>query len=91
MVELAEIFRIYGPPYQARFGDSMLPNHLKAMQAMEACRTEALGGHVYFCEKCGENHYSYHSCKNRHCRDGSPLFESLRLVESAIFPLRKGG
>ncbi|MFH1097657.1 MAG: hypothetical protein V1749_09190 [Candidatus Desantisbacteria bacterium] len=24
-------------------------------------------------------------------RDGSPLFESLRLVESAIFPLRKGG
>ncbi|MFH1897795.1 MAG: phospholipase D-like domain-containing protein [Candidatus Desantisbacteria bacterium] len=23
--------------------------------------------------------------------DGSPLFESLRLVESAIFPLRKGG
>ena len=45
----------------------MLPNHLKAMQAIEACRTEALGGHVYFCEKCGENHYSYHSCKNRHC------------------------
>jgi len=67
MVELADIFRIHGSQYRARFKNHMLPNHLKAMQAIEECRTEALGGHVYFCEKCGENHYSYHSCKNRHC------------------------
>ena len=31
------------------------------------CRTDALGGQVYFCRQCDEQRYSYHSCKNRHC------------------------
>jgi hypothetical protein len=26
-----------------------------------------LGGHVYECPACGESHYLYHSCRNRHC------------------------
>ena len=30
-------------------------------------RTESLGGQLYYCQKCDEQHYSYHSCKNRHC------------------------
>ena len=37
------------------------------MSAIEACRTEALGGHVAACTKCGHNHIAYNSCKNRHC------------------------
>jgi len=37
------------------------------MQAIEQCRTEALGGQVYYCDACDEALYSYHSCKNRHC------------------------
>lgn len=37
------------------------------MSAIEACRTEALGGHVAGCTKCGHHHISYNSCKNRHC------------------------
>ena len=37
------------------------------MSAIEACRTEALGGHVAGCAKCGHKHISYNSCKNRHC------------------------
>ena len=36
-------------------------------QAIEACRTEALGGHVYACPSCQFARYSYHSCRNRHC------------------------
>ncbi|WP_428400161.1 transposase zinc-binding domain-containing protein [Mameliella sp.] len=35
--------------------------------AIEACRTEALGGHVAGCAKCGHHHIAYNSCKNRHC------------------------
>src|SRR6266545_4044753 len=31
------------------------------------CRTEALGGQVYYCANCQDHRYSYHSCKNRHC------------------------
>lgn len=37
------------------------------MPAIEACRTEALGGHVAACTKCDHQHIAYNSCKNRHC------------------------
>lgn len=37
------------------------------MRAIEACRTEALGGHIERCEACGRLRYHYHSCRNRHC------------------------
>jgi len=67
MVELAEIFRRHGPAYRAKYKDRMLPSHLAAMAAIEQCRTETLGGHVYQCTDCGEWAYRYHSCQNRHC------------------------
>jgi Putative transposase/Transposase zinc-binding domain len=67
MVEIAEIFRLHGPDYRAKFRDRMPPSHLRAMEQIEQCRTEALGGQLYFCQQCAEFHYSFHSCKNRHC------------------------
>ena len=45
----------------------MLPSHHRAMAAIEHCRTEALGGHIYSCTTCNTTRYSYHSCRNRHC------------------------
>lgn len=66
-MELAEIFRQYGPAYREKFGEQMPSNHLAAMRAIENCRTEALGGHLYYCPSCDEQIYSYHSCRNRHC------------------------
>lgn len=67
MVELADIFRLHGPAYREKFRDRMPPSHLRAMEDIESCRTEALGGQLYFCDQCQERRYSYHSCKNRHC------------------------
>jgi hypothetical protein len=67
MTTLGEIFRRYGSAYRARFGRSLSQSQLRAMQAIEACRTEALGGHVYRCPSCQFTRYSYHSCRNRHC------------------------
>jgi len=67
MVEVADIFRLHGPSYRAKFGSSMLPSHKKAMQDIEQCRTERLGGQLYYCHQCQEQRFSYHSCKNRHC------------------------
>jgi len=67
MPTLGEIFRRYGPAYRARFGHALSTSQLQAMQAIEACRTEALGGHVYTCWSCQFTRYSYHSCRNRHC------------------------
>jgi putative transposase/transposase-like zinc-binding protein len=37
------------------------------MEAIESCRTPALGGQVYHCTPCDQFRYSYHSCQNRHC------------------------
>jgi hypothetical protein len=67
MVEIAEIFRLHGEEYRAKLGSGMLPSHLRAMKDIEQCRTEALGGQLYYCQQCEERRYSYHSCKNRHC------------------------
>lgn len=67
MVEVAEIFRLHGAQYRAKYGDRMLRSHLRAMRDIESCRTPSLGGEVYVCNKCGLYRYSYHSCKNRHC------------------------
>jgi hypothetical protein len=67
MLELADIFREYGPAYQATYGERMLPSHKKALKDITACRTNALGGHVYYCDACEDSLYAYHSCGNRHC------------------------
>ena len=38
------------------------PRQLKAMAAIEACRTAELGGHVARCEDCAHTIISYNSC-----------------------------
>ncbi|MGB5986675.1 MAG: IS91 family transposase [Desulfobacterales bacterium] len=69
MVELAEIFRRYGPEYIDRFGSRMLPSHRRAIHDIIGCRTEQMGGHLYCCENpdCQKVVYAYHSCGNRSC------------------------
>lgn len=66
-LELADLFRRYGPSYRQKYASRMPANHLKAMRAVEQCRTAALGGQVYRCPNCEQLQYSYHSCRNRHC------------------------
>ena len=64
-VEVADIFRQFGPAYSQ---SHHLPlRHLRAMNAIECCRTAALGGHVEQCDVCGHIRISYNSCRNRHC------------------------
>jgi hypothetical protein len=67
MPELADIFRLHGPEYLAKHQDRLLPSHRRAIQDICDCRTEAMGGHIYRCPQCRQEHYQYHSCKNRHC------------------------
>jgi hypothetical protein len=64
---IAEIFRRYGPGYRARFDSGLPQRHRRAMLDLETCRTAARGGHAYFCPECATTHFSYRSCKNRHC------------------------
>ena len=66
-LELADIFRQYAPAYRQKYASRMPACHLKAMRAVEQCRTAVLGGQVYRCPNCEQVQYSYHSCRNRHC------------------------
>jgi len=66
-LEVADIFREFGPAWrQAQRGHLSL-DQLKVMSAIEHCRSAALGGHVLRCEGCGTDQIAYNSCRNRHC------------------------
>jgi hypothetical protein len=64
-LELADIFRRYGPAFRARVAQPI--HHLRVMRAIEICRTAALGGHVESCGQCDYQRIAYNSCRNRHC------------------------
>jgi hypothetical protein len=64
-LEVADIFRAFGSAY--REVHEMPLRHLRAMRAIEICRTAELGGHRDQCDHCGAVRISYNSCRNRHC------------------------
>jgi hypothetical protein len=37
------------------------------LRELSLCRTAALGGHKYRCDRCGHERIAYNSCRNRHC------------------------
>src|SRR6202158_3413048 len=64
-LELADIFRQYGPAYRQAHA---LPLHQhRLMQAIETCRTAVLGGTVEWGDHCPYTRTRYRSCRNRHC------------------------
>jgi hypothetical protein len=64
-IEVADIFRDHGTSFRA--GRRLSLNQLKAMSAIERCRSAAMGGHVLACKDCAEVKIAYNSCRNRHC------------------------
>jgi hypothetical protein len=67
MSKLNEIFRIFGPEYVERFGESIPKEHKKVLQTMMDCCTVAKGSLVFLCDACGQVHRFYQGCVNRHC------------------------
>ena len=63
--ELADIIRRYNKEFYFQY--PVLDYHKRVFNALENCRTAALGGHVEECDECGEIRISYNSCRNRHC------------------------
>jgi hypothetical protein len=71
-VEAGEIFRACGPAYRAEHGHEMPLRQIRAMQAVETCRTAALGGYVERCEACGNRNTSgRRSASSRCCTLGA--------------------
>ncbi len=63
--ELADIVRLHGG--DVRSAQTLASVQLRALRAIETCRTPALGGHRETCDRCGASRAVYHSCRNRHC------------------------
>ena len=60
--EIADVFRRYGPAFQAQYGRLLRPLHLLVLKALSVCRTAQLGGHVLECDSCGHQKQAYNSC-----------------------------
>ena len=67
MVELADVFGRFADAYLAAHGPAMPASHRRAIADIIACRTQALGGHLWRCDQCSAEVFAYHSCKNRSC------------------------
>jgi Putative transposase/Transposase zinc-binding domain len=67
VLSLAEVLLRHWPEYERQFGTQLLPSHRRAVQAILTCRTRALGGEVYRCADCRQDHFVYHSCNHRAC------------------------
>ena len=76
-LEVADVLRRYGEVYRAEHGASLSTGQRRVMNAIEVCRTAALGGHVEKCEQCDHRRIWYNSCANRHC----PRCQSLARAE----------
>jgi hypothetical protein len=63
--EVADIFSLYGDP--SRQTQEVSAAQQKAIDAIIACRTAQLGGHVERCPQCGFARYAESACRNRHC------------------------
>ena len=89
-MEVADIFRAHGAAWCAANKGHVSLGQLRAMSAIKACRTAALGGHVARCEGCTHTVIGYNSCRNRHCPkcQGSAAREWLAEREAELLACR---
>ena len=63
--EVADVIRIDGARYLKSY--RLSKEQYRVLNALAACRTAALGGHLTRCERCAHEVVVYNSCRNRHC------------------------
>jgi hypothetical protein len=68
-----------------------MPSRQRAvLDTLLQCRTPALGGTLFVCPKCGERHFRYHSCNDRHCPQcgGAEAADWLQATQGLLLPVR---
>jgi hypothetical protein len=88
-LEVADIFRGHGAAWRDANRGHVSLDQLKVMNAIESCRTAALGGHVARCEDCAHTAIAYNSCRNRHCPkcQGAAAREWMAAREAELLPV----
>ena len=61
-LELADVFGRFGTEFVAHHAASLSWQQRRVIEAIERCRTAALGGHKEQCNACGHESFSYNSC-----------------------------
>jgi hypothetical protein len=86
---VADVFRAHGAAWRKANAGHVSLAQLKAMSAIETCRTAALGGHVERCEDCAHERVAYNSCRNRHCPkcQGAAARQWLAEREAELLPV----
>jgi len=65
--EVADVFRSHGDAYKEAYGSTLSEQQKRVLSELTLCRTEALGGHKFRCDRCGHEKIAYNSCRSRHC------------------------
>lgn len=88
-VEVADIFRDFGPAWRQQNAGRISRGQRKVMAAIERCRTAELGGHVLECKGCGGQQIAYNSCRDRHCPkcQGSAAHRWMEARQSELLPV----
>jgi hypothetical protein len=66
-LRLKDLLEAHGAEFLERYGPSLTVEARRALDAVVACRTAALGGQARRCLECGHVAVHYQSCGNRHC------------------------
>jgi len=64
---MADVIRAHRDGFLSRRAGSVTSAQVQVLDDLSACRTGALGGHLYRCDHCGAERIAYNSCRNRHC------------------------
>ena len=65
-LEVADIVRAHGEAFRQAHAESLSVGQKRVLQAIQCCRTAALGGHLERCDQCSHERNAYNSCADRH-------------------------
>lgn len=65
--EVADVFRQHEQEFLERWRSVLSDRQLQTLRDIGACRTAALGAHLYQCDGCQRETIVPNSCLNRHC------------------------
>jgi len=88
-ITLAHVITRFETEFLARHQHQLLPSHLKALRALQTCRTSLSAQMLARCAGCGEQRLVPHSCGHRSCPH-CQHFESQRWIERQTQALLPG-
>ena len=90
LLEVADVIRAAGPAFLQRARMTFDRQRMKVLNAIQRCRTAALGGHIDACLRCGHRAISYNSCRNRHCPkcQGNARHRWVQARRAELLPVR---